>query len=67
MIGERFDWSSPVEGSQMLAGWQAAHERRLAEAMTGLSAADRRAIGMALPALSRLVDHLERSLVEESD
>lgn len=55
------------QGSQMLAGWQAAHERRLAEAMTGLSAADRRAIGTALPALSRLVDHLERSLVEESD
>ena len=51
------------QGSRTLAGWQAAHERRLAEAMSGLSPADRRAIGTALPALSRFVDRLEGALV----
>lgn len=55
-------------GAQMLAEWQAAHERRLGEALTGLSAPDRKAISASLPGLSRLVDQLERSsVVDEVD
>ncbi len=46
-------------GERMLAGWQAAHERRLADALDALAERDRRAILLALPALSRLVDELE--------
>ncbi|HEX2902029.1 MAG TPA: MarR family transcriptional regulator [Jatrophihabitans sp.] len=53
------------DGARVLADWQASHERRFAEAMAGLPAADRRAIGAALPALSRLVDQLERTLAVE--
>jgi DNA-binding MarR family transcriptional regulator len=51
---------TPV-GERVLADWQVAHERRLAEATRGLAPADRAAIQAALPALARLVDELERS------
>lgn len=46
-------------GRQVLTDWQAAHQRRLAGGLSRLPAADQRAIGAALPALSRLVDLLE--------
>ncbi|SBW19215.1 transcriptional regulator [Candidatus Protofrankia californiensis] len=45
-------------GSQRLAGWQHAHERRLGEALGRLSDPDREAIMAALPALTHLVDAL---------
>ena len=48
-------------GRQVLTDWQAAHERRLSGALATLPAADQQAISAALPALSRLVDVLERS------
>ncbi len=47
-------------GLSMLADWQHAHERRLEKAMNHLTAVDRTVVLAALPALSRLVDHLER-------
>jgi DNA-binding MarR family transcriptional regulator len=47
-------------GEQVLADWQTAHERRLSGALSRLPDADQRAISAALPALSRLVDVLER-------
>ncbi len=47
-------------GRQVLTDWQAAHQRRLSGALTQLPDADQHAISAALPALSRLVDALER-------
>jgi DNA-binding MarR family transcriptional regulator len=47
-------------GRKMLADWQAAHERRFAEALQRLSAADRASVLAAVPALDRLVTELER-------
>ena len=49
------------EGTRMLAEWRQAHERRFDAALDGLSVADRTALVTALPALSRLVDELERT------
>jgi hypothetical protein len=45
----------------MLAEWRQAHERRFDAALDRLSVADRTALVAALPALSRLVDELERT------
>jgi DNA-binding MarR family transcriptional regulator len=47
-------------GRQTLTDWLAAHQRRLSGALSRLPAADQQAISAALPALSRLVDVLER-------
>ena len=46
-------------GRTQLAGWQQAHTERLARALTRLAAAERSAIGSAMPALARLVEELE--------
>ena len=54
-------------GGQVLADWQAAHQRRLSQALSQLSGAEQRAIGAALPALSRLVDLLESGDPDGSD
>lgn len=48
-------------GTNQLQGWLAANNRRLDAALGNLPAQDRRVILAALPALSRLVDGLERS------
>jgi DNA-binding MarR family transcriptional regulator len=48
-------------GARMLAGWRQAHERRFDAALDRLTVADRTALVAALPALSRLVDELERT------
>ncbi|EIV95488.1 MarR family winged helix-turn-helix transcriptional regulator [Frankia sp. QA3] len=45
-------------GAAALSGWQRAHERRLGAALARLVEADRRAILVALPALSNLVEAL---------
>ena len=45
-------------GSRQLGDWDRAHQQRIGDALDGLSAADRTAIGAALPALARLVDQL---------
>ncbi len=47
-------------GRLVLGEWQLAHERRLEKAMGALAPGDRDAVLAALPALSRLVDELER-------
>lgn len=46
-------------GAEALAGWQRAHERRLATALARLGDVDRQAILAALPALSNLVEALD--------
>ncbi len=46
-------------GHAQLAAWTRAHERRLEAALTRLDAADRAAVRAALPALSRLAEHLD--------
>jgi DNA-binding MarR family transcriptional regulator len=48
------------EGRTRLAGWQAAHERRIGGALETLDPTDRAAIRDALPALSRLVERLNK-------
>ncbi len=45
-------------GRAQLAEWEQAHEARLGRAFARLSAADRHAIGAALPALARLTERL---------
>lgn len=45
-------------GREQLAAWTRAHERRLDSALGALDDADRDAVRAALPALFRLVDHL---------
>lgn len=45
-------------GRTQLAEWQAAHERRIENALDQLAPTDRRAIIAALPGLNQLVDHL---------
>ncbi|RNI24821.1 MarR family winged helix-turn-helix transcriptional regulator [Flexivirga caeni] len=52
-------------GKRALAQWMDGHERRFQSALDGLSAADRRRIIAAVPALARLVHQLE--LAEPSD
>jgi DNA-binding MarR family transcriptional regulator len=49
------------DGTRMLAEWRQAHERRFDAALDRLTVADRTALVAALPALSRLVDELERT------
>jgi len=49
------------DGARMLAEWRQAHERRFDAALDRLTVADRTALVAALPALSRLVDELERT------
>ncbi len=46
------------EGKEQLAAWEAANERRVADALSRLSKDERAAIGAALPALRALVTHL---------
>lgn len=46
-------------GLRHLRGWMQANSRRLDAALSELAAKDRRAITAALPALTRLVEHLE--------
>ncbi len=53
------------QGRRMITEWQRAHEQRLESALDRIAAADRCAIGAALPSLSRLVDELEN--VDEED
>jgi DNA-binding MarR family transcriptional regulator len=48
------------EGRTRLAGWQAAHERRIGGALATLAPADRAAIRAALPALNHLVERLNK-------
>ena len=55
-----------ADGRGALAGWLAAHERRFHLALSDLSAADRRRVAAALPALDRLVARLEQR-AEEGD
>jgi DNA-binding MarR family transcriptional regulator len=45
-------------GADQLAGWQHAHQMRIAAALSRLELDDRDAIGAALPALAELVDQL---------
>ncbi|WP_137813560.1 MarR family winged helix-turn-helix transcriptional regulator [Gandjariella thermophila] len=45
-------------GHEQLAAWQEAHERRIGAALARLGATERAAVRRALPALTRLVDHL---------
>ena len=45
-------------GDRQLLDWDHAHQRRIGAALDALTPADRTAIDAALPALSRLVDHL---------
>jgi DNA-binding MarR family transcriptional regulator len=45
-------------GHEQLAGWQAAHQRRIGSALDKLPEVDRAAVIAALPALANLVDHL---------
>ncbi|MGH3416594.1 MAG: MarR family transcriptional regulator, partial [Actinocrinis sp.] len=47
-----------AHGRRQLAEWHAAHRERIATALGELGPGDRSAIDAALPALSRLVDHL---------
>lgn len=49
------------DGMRMLTEWQQAHERRFDAALDRLSVSERSALVAALPALSRLVDELERT------
>jgi len=49
------------DGRRMLHEWRQAHERRFDAALDRLGTADRSALLAALPALSRLVDELERA------
>jgi DNA-binding MarR family transcriptional regulator len=51
--------SATPRGIGELRQWTGAHENRILRALTSLSAADQTAIRRALPALDRLVDHLE--------
>lgn len=46
-------------GHRQLADWQRAHERRIADALAGLSPADRAAVMTALPSLERLARALD--------
>ncbi len=55
------------QGERALAGWLAAHERRLEAALADLSPADRRKITAAVPALSRLVERLDAGGPGEPD
>jgi DNA-binding MarR family transcriptional regulator len=52
--------SLTAAGEQALAGWSTANRYRLEAALAELPDRDRRTIGAALPALSRLVAELER-------
>lgn len=45
-------------GRSQLAGWDAAHQQRIGDALRELSPADRTAIQAALPALDHLVEEL---------
>jgi DNA-binding MarR family transcriptional regulator len=45
-------------GSEQLAEWTKAHERRIAAALERLGGVERSAISAALPALAQLVEHL---------
>lgn len=45
-------------GVEQLAGWQAAHQRRIGGALDKLADGDRAAVIAALPALANLVAHL---------
>ena len=47
------------DGKKQLRSWQQANRRVLDGAMAKLEAADRRAVRAALPALARLVGHLD--------
>ncbi len=49
-------------GYAQLAGWQAAHQRRIGAALGLLSDDDRAAVTSALPALAKLVEHLGGSV-----
>lgn len=45
-------------GSEQVAEWMGAHERRIAVALERLGVVERYAIAAALPALAQLVEHL---------
>ena len=49
------------QGADLIAGWRAAHERRIETALDQLSDADRTSVLGALPALSRLVSELQQA------
>lgn len=49
------------QGTELIAGWRSAHERRIAAALDQLSASDRASVLGALPALSRLVSRLQQA------
>lgn len=49
------------QGTELIAAWRAAHERRIAAALDQLSAADRESVLGALPALSKLVSRLQQA------
>lgn len=46
-------------GRRKLAGWEHAHQQRIGAALHRLPAKDQAAVRSALPALARLVDHLD--------
>ncbi|MFE9097967.1 MarR family winged helix-turn-helix transcriptional regulator [Streptomyces sp. NPDC007264] len=52
-------------GREQLAAWTAAHERRMAAALSALDDAERTAISGALPALFRLAENLGEPLDDE--
>lgn len=49
------------QGTELIAGWRSAHERRIADALDQLSEADRASVLGALPALSKLVSRLRQA------
>lgn len=54
-------------GRARLDGWDAAHEQRLADALSVLTVSDQTAISRALPALGRLVEQLTGQVDQESE